>query len=73
MNINDLLKISLERKASDLHLKVGNHPILRINGILVPLIEMKRLMQEDTIAMAFSMMNTVQKESFKKEHEIDMT
>jgi len=72
MNIDDLLKISVERNASDLHLKVGNHPILRIDGVLHPLFELKRLMQEDTIAMAFSMMNTAQKERFKQDHEIDM-
>src|SRR5580765_7534980 len=54
MHINDLLKIASERKASDLHLKVGSHPVLRINGELIPLVETKRLMQEDTIAMAFS-------------------
>ena len=72
MNIDDLLKISVERGASDLHLKVGNHPILRIDGILHPLVELKRLMQENTIAMAYSMMQDSQKERFKKEHEIDM-
>lgn len=72
MNIDDLLKISVERGASDLHLKVGNNPVLRINGILNPLFELKRLMPEDTIAMAFSIMNSDQKEKFKKEHEIDM-
>ncbi len=72
MNIDDLLKISVERGASDLHLKVGNHPVLRIDGTLHPLVELKRLMQENTIAMAFSMMNEFQKEKFKKEHELDM-
>ena len=72
MNIDDLLKISVERGASDLHLKVGNHPVLRIDGHLHPLVELKRLMQENTIAMAFSMMNEAQKERFKKEHELDM-
>jgi len=72
MNIDDLLKISVERSASDLHLKVGNHPVLRVNGMLTPLAELKRLMQEDTIAMAFSMMNNEQKERFKHDHEIDM-
>ncbi len=72
MNIDDLLKIAVDRKASDLHLKVGNHPILRINGILHPLVELKRLMQEDTIAMAFSIMNSQQKDRFKEEHELDM-
>ena len=54
MHINDLLKIAVERKASDLHLKVGAHPIIRVDGDLIPLVDMKRLMQEDTIAMAFS-------------------
>jgi len=73
MNINDLLKIAVEREASDLHLKVGNHPVLRINGILQPLVEIKRLMQEDTIAMSFSIMNPEQKENFKKQHELDMS
>ena len=34
MNVNDLLKIAIERKASDLHLKVGSHPIIRIDGRL---------------------------------------
>lgn len=72
MNIDDLLKIAVERKASDLHLKVGNHPVLRIDGVLTPLVELKRLMQEDTIAMGFAIMNSQQKERFKKDHEIDM-
>jgi twitching motility protein PilT len=37
MNINDLLKIAVERKASDLHLKVGSHPIIRVDGVLTPM------------------------------------
>ncbi|HEX2163235.1 MAG TPA: type IV pilus twitching motility protein PilT [Thermoanaerobaculia bacterium] len=72
MNINDLLKIAVERKASDLHLKVGSHPVVRIDGRLLPLPELKRLMQEDTIAMAFSIMNARQKQRFKEELEIDI-
>jgi twitching motility protein PilT len=72
MNINDLLKIAVERKASDLHLKVGSHPVIRVDGDLQPLGELKRLMQEDTIAMAFSMMNARQKQRFKEELELDI-
>ena len=72
MNINDLLKIAVERKASDLHLKVGSHPVIRVDGELMPLGEIKRLMQEDTIAMAFSMMNARQKQRFKEELELDI-
>ena len=72
MHINDLLKMASERKASDLHLKVGSHPVLRINGELIPLVETKRLMQEDTIAMAFSIMSNRQKQKFKENLEIDI-
>lgn len=72
MNINDLLRIAIEREASDLHLKVGNHPIIRVHGELIPLVELKRLVPEDTIAMAYSIMNTQQKEKFKRNMEIDM-
>jgi len=72
MNINDLLKIAVERKASDIHLKVGSHPIIRVDGQLEPLQDLKRLMQEDTVAMAFSIMNARQKQRFKEEMEIDI-
>jgi twitching motility protein PilT len=72
MHINDLLKIAVERKASDLHLKVSAFPVLRIDGVLTPLADVRRLMQEDTIAMAFSIMSARQKEKFKNDFEIDI-
>ena len=72
MEINDLLKIATERKASDLHLKVGSHPVIRVNGKLIPLAELTRLTQEDTIAMAFSIMSGRQKQKFKDHFEIDI-
>ncbi|MCH7780142.1 MAG: type IV pilus twitching motility protein PilT [Acidobacteria bacterium] len=72
MHINDLLKLATDQGASDLHIKVGSHPVLRINGRLSPMIDQKRLMQEDTIAMAFSIMSARQKQKFKDHFEIDM-
>ncbi|MGH9363681.1 MAG: type IV pilus twitching motility protein PilT [Thermoanaerobaculia bacterium] len=72
MHINDLLKIAVERKASDLHLKVSAFPVIRVDGVLTPLTDVRRLMQEDTIAMAFSIMSARQKEKFKNDLEIDI-
>jgi len=72
VHINDILKTASERKASDVHLKVGAHPIIRVDGQLIGLVEYKRMMQEDTIAMAFSMMSSQQKEKFKQFLEIDI-
>jgi twitching motility protein PilT len=46
--------------------------VIRVDGALMPLAELKRLMQEDTIAMAFSIMNARQKQRFKEEFEIDI-
>jgi twitching motility protein PilT len=72
MHINDLLKIATERGSSDLHLKVGSYPVIRVHGNLQPLTELKRMMQEDTIAMAFSIMSGRQKQKFKDNYEIDI-
>src|SRR2546429_1047464 len=72
MNIDDLLRIATERKASDLHLKVGNYPHLRIDGELTPLTDQPRVSAEDMLTMAFSMMSARQKQKFKETTEIDM-
>ncbi len=72
MNLNDLLKLTFEKKASDLHVKVGVPPILRIDGKLTPLETEKRLTQEDALAIAFGIMNATQKTKFKEKNELDM-
>ena len=72
MNIDDLLRIAMERRASDLHLKVGNYPHLRIDGELVPLTDHSRVAAEDMLTMSFSMMSARQKQKFKETTEIDM-
>ncbi|HEX9861497.1 MAG TPA: type IV pilus twitching motility protein PilT [Nitrospirota bacterium] len=71
MNINDLLKMSVERRSSDVHIKVGSPPVFRIDGKLTPVVEEKRLTQEDVVNLAFSMMNQNQREKFKKKSEAD--
>src|SRR2546423_14249002 len=72
MQIDDLLRIAMERRSSDLHLKVGNYPHLRIDGDLVPLTDQPRVSAEDMLTMAFSMMSARQKQKFKETTEIDM-
>ena len=72
MNLNDLLKLTFERRASDLHIKVGVPPILRIDGKLTPLESEKRLTQEDALNVAMGIMNPVQKAKFLEKNELDM-
>src|SRR3984885_3802554 len=72
LNIDDLLRRAVENKASDLHLKVGNHPYLRVDGLLTPLTDVPRITPEEMLSMAFSMMTNRQKQKFKETAELDM-
>jgi twitching motility protein PilT len=70
--IDDLLRRAVESKASDLHLKVSNHPYLRIDGLLHALTDIPRVSPEEMLSMAFSMMTNRQKQKFKETAELDM-
>ena len=72
MDVNELLKAAHSQGASDLHIKVGSYPILRINGELSTLSTGTRLSQEDTLKIAFSVMSPGQRETFKKRNDIDL-
>jgi twitching motility protein PilT len=72
MNLDTLLRVMVAKGASDLHLKVGCFPHLRINGELVPLGDQGKLDKEDSLMMAFSIMSNKQKERFRDVAEIDI-
>jgi twitching motility protein PilT len=72
MHVNDLLKIAIEKGASDLHLKVGSYPMMRLHGNLLAASEEKRLTHEDTVAMAAAVMSTAQRQRFNELQEIDI-
>lgn len=71
INIQELLKQMIERGSSDLHLKVGNPPVMRINGVLHVLRDLPRLRREDTLAIASQILNKKQKADFNENLEID--
>src|SRR5687767_11093605 len=72
MHINDLLKIAVTSGASDLHLKVGSYPMMRVNGSLVVVSEEKRLDRADTEAMAAILFSPDHVEKFRKAQEVDL-
>src|SRR5262245_63041074 len=72
MHVNDLLKIAVESGASDLHVKVGSLPMMRIRGVLQPATLEKRLDHEDVIAMSAAIMSTSQRQKFKESQEVDL-
>jgi twitching motility protein PilT len=72
VHVNELLKIAVDRGASDLHLKVGSYPMMRIRGALTPAVEDRRLEHEDLVAIAAAVLPTAHREKFKDHHEVDL-
>jgi twitching motility protein PilT len=70
MSIDQLLKIAIERNASDLHITAGLPPMLRIDGRLVPT-EFPRLKPEDTRRLIYAILNDKQREKFERDLELD--
>ena len=71
MDINDLLKLAVEQGASDLHLKAGCQPMLRLNGHLIPAAE-ARLDRADTEAFAAATLTPSLRERFQEVQEVDL-
>lgn len=70
--LNDLLNMLVERKASDLHLKVGRPPLLRIAGKVVPT-ELDRLTLEDIKNLLYGIMTDFQIKDFEENWEADFS
>jgi len=72
MDLNGILKVALRANASDIHIKSGLPPTFRLDGRLVPLKDSKRLTPDEVNRMALGIMNPIQKEEFKRTHELDL-
>jgi twitching motility protein PilT len=72
MEINELLNAAISRNASDLHIKVGSPPIVRVTGELLPLTPDERISQQEAMKIAFAVMSPGQREIFKQKNEIDL-
>ncbi len=71
MTIEDLLHIMVEKGSSDLHLKAGCAPMIRVDGELVP-ITYELLSAEVVRRMIESILTEEQKAKFVVEKELDM-
>ncbi|CAN5567071.1 type IV pilus twitching motility protein PilT [soil metagenome] len=70
--IDDPLRMAMSFGASDLHLRAGSYPVIRVTGELKPLSGVSRMTQDETLEMAFSMMSNRQKQHFKEVFEVDI-
>lgn len=72
MDLNEILTIAVKAKGSDVHIKTGLPPIVRIDGKLHPIPNAPRLTPEIVGDMATSMMNDRQRRIFEENSEVDL-
>jgi twitching motility protein PilT len=73
MDIKDLLQLTVEREASDLHLVVGIPPFLRIEGVLSPIPNESVLRAEDVAKYIKEILSSEQFERFTVNKELDFS
>jgi twitching motility protein PilT len=71
MELDKLLKLVIEKKASDLHVDVGSPPVLRVNGVLLPQEEIPPLTRQEVTTILERVTSMEQREIFQKEMELD--
>jgi twitching motility protein PilT len=73
MDITDLLVLTRDRGASDLHLAAGAPPTLRVRGSLVRVGGAPELSREDVHAMLYDILTDDQKARFEATHDLDFS
>jgi twitching motility protein PilT len=69
--IDGLLKLMTDKGASDLHIKAGSPPAIRLHARLIVLDELPRLTPAQTEILALGMMDDIQRSHFADSNELD--
>src|SRR3989344_8983371 len=73
MNVlHDLLNIVVHENASDIHLSVGAHPMVRMNGVLLPIEKHPVLTEQDLQGFLRTMAQAPQEQRFAETNELDI-
>jgi len=73
LSLRVLLEEIIRRKASDLHITVGERPMLRVDGELIRSSVDHVLTPKDTLQLAYSILTEAQKKRFETEDELDFS
>ena len=73
MDIIELLKAAKSRGASDLHMVVSSHPLVRINGSLIPLEDFPVITAEGMEQGLYAILTEQEKADFHNNLELQYT
>ena len=72
MDITELLTAAVRAGASDLHLKSGNYPMMRVHGQLRPIVEDRRLDPTAMETLAAELLPSALQPRLARDHEVDL-
>ncbi|MBK5092180.1 MAG: type IV pilus twitching motility protein PilT [Actinobacteria bacterium] len=70
MDLHELLALSVEQDASDVHIKAGSPPYLRVDGVLMDT-DFPKLSATEVVDIAFALMDEKQARAFHETSEAD--
>lgn len=70
--LRDLIRMAAEKKASDVFIKEGAPPMMRVHGRIQPAEGHDKLTADDTRKLAYSIMSHEQIGRFEHRHELDL-
>ena len=71
--LNELVKIVFQEGASDLHLAEGRRPMIRVSGLLLPLVKRDVITNEVINGLLAEFVNKEHRETFLKTKELDFS
>lgn len=71
--LNALIEILIQEKASDIHFSVGSHPLIRVSGSLIPLVKKPILTDSDVKSFVKIMLREDQFKSYLEFNEVDFS
>jgi twitching motility protein PilT len=71
--LNSLIELIIQEKASDLHLSVGAHPLIRVSGTLIPLVKKPILTDGDLNSFIKVLMRDDQYKKYLEYAEVDFS
>ncbi|HLC17627.1 MAG TPA: type IV pilus twitching motility protein PilT [Thermodesulfobacteriota bacterium] len=71
-NLQELLRLLIDRSGSDLHISAGSPPRIRVHGTLSPM-DMPVLTGVDAKNLCYSILTDTQKHRFEEENELDFS
>ncbi|MES2640074.1 MAG: type IV pilus twitching motility protein PilT [Myxococcota bacterium] len=72
MDLASLCRLAMHNNASDIHLKVGMPPMLRINGDIRTISELPPLNNDELAKAMWDIMSPIQRERFKATNDCDL-